>query len=134
MLGVLASPSFHTIDLPRPAHSASARDALERTLRTFCTVNLASGGTATLVSALPHLPAADRESLHRAQVEYAAELVGLLRACRPDMDRTEAQIAVHAVFTVIRVLSRRPVLKRRTDPVQSLVTLGLQTLRLRPGT
>ncbi|MER5613887.1 TetR family transcriptional regulator [Streptomyces sp. NPDC002215] len=115
-------------------HSGSPRIALERTLRTFCTVNLASGGTATLLSALPHLPAADRESLHRAQVEYAAELVGLLRACRPDMDQIEARIAVHSVFTMLRVLSRRPAIKHRTDPVQTVVTLGLQTLGLRPGT
>ncbi|MER5613884.1 helix-turn-helix domain-containing protein [Streptomyces sp. NPDC002215] len=113
------------------AQSTSAHEALERTLRTFSVVALASGGYAGLLNAQPHLPPTEREWLHRSQVEYMAEWVGLLRTCRPDLDQAEAQITVHAVFTLIRVLSRIPPLKRRTDPVQTLVTLGLRTLGLR---
>ncbi|ALC18702.1 TetR/AcrR family transcriptional regulator [Streptomyces pristinaespiralis] len=113
------------------ATSASAHQALERTVRALSTVNLASGGSAGLLHAIPHLPDADREALHRAQLEYATEWTGLVRACRPDMRQTEAQIAVHCVLTLVRFLAQMPALRCRTDPAQTLVDLGLQTLGLR---
>ncbi|MFD0112527.1 TetR/AcrR family transcriptional regulator [Streptomyces sp. NPDC058320] len=115
-------------------HSADSNEALTRTVRTYSGATLAvSGSTALLANTQTQLAPADRESLHRSQVEYTAEWAGLLRRCRAELGGAEALVAVHSVFNLINFVSRLPLLQRRSDPVQALVDLSTQVLGIRAG-
>ncbi|WP_329204686.1 TetR/AcrR family transcriptional regulator [Streptomyces sp. NBC_00683] len=112
------------------AESGTPREALERLLRSHAQSTVLDNGTGALllVSELAHFPTAAQEAMHRSQVDYVAEWVALLRACRPDLDQAEARVTVHAALTVINLLPRRPENTARPDATSALVELGLAVL------
>lgn len=131
-LSRLSAALFFDLDEALAA-SVDAREALTRTVRTYSSATLAfSGAPGLLASAQTHLVPADRDSLHRAQVEYTTEWASLLRRCRPELGDAEALAAVHSVLNLINFVSRLPPLHRRSDPVQTLVDLSIQVLGIRP--
>ncbi|MFJ8861803.1 TetR/AcrR family transcriptional regulator [Streptomyces sp. NPDC102451] len=112
------------------AQSSTARQALERLLRSYARSTTSDHGSGVLltVSERAHVPAADQETLHRSQVDYVAEWVALLLDCRPDLDQIEARVTVQAALTVLNLLPRLPVVKDRVEAASALVHLGIAIL------
>lgn len=112
------------------AQSATPQEGLERLLRSHARSNVLDHGTGALllVSELAHFPTAHQEAMHRAQVDYVAEWIALLRACRPDLDQAEARVTVHAALTLLNLLPRRSEITARPDAASALVELGLAVL------
>ncbi|WP_405904169.1 TetR/AcrR family transcriptional regulator [Streptomyces sp. NBC_00656] len=112
------------------AQSSTAREALERLLRSYARSTVFDHGAGVLlaVSERAHVPADDQEPLHRSQVDYVAEWVALLLDCRPDLDQGEARVTVHAALTVLNLLPRFPVVTDRAEATSDLVRIGLAIL------
>ncbi|MFG2949164.1 TetR/AcrR family transcriptional regulator [Streptomyces adustus] len=111
--------------------SDTAEQALLRSTRVFCSASFAlSGSAGLLLYAVPHLTPADQEAINRALADYTADWAGLLRDCRPDLGENEAHITVQAVFVMVGMLSRIPLLLKRPDSLETLVVLCLHALGL----
>ncbi|MFJ8816588.1 TetR/AcrR family transcriptional regulator [Amycolatopsis thermoflava] len=85
-----------------------------------------------LVSEVMNLPDAQRHAVRRAQHDYVAELVELLRSVRPELGEQEAKFVLHAVLTVVndvtrtRHLVQRPLVRQELRMiVRRLYAVGL---------
>ncbi|MFH8735173.1 TetR/AcrR family transcriptional regulator [Streptomyces sp. NPDC017964] len=112
------------------ARSADASEALDRLVDSYARGSVGNKGAAglVLVGDIAHLPEADREDLHRSQVDYVSEWVALLTAARPDLGTTEARVVVHSTFTMLNILPRLPLLELHADPVARLVAIAHSVL------
>jgi AcrR family transcriptional regulator len=61
-----------------------------------------------LVSAVPHLPPAERHVVRRIQHDYLAEWIALLGAAHPGLDPPAARSALHAALTLVNTAIREP--------------------------
>jgi AcrR family transcriptional regulator len=66
-----------------------------------------------LVSEVIHLPGDRRAEYRRAQRDYVAEWVALLRRSHPELDEPEARVRVHAALSIVNSVSRIPHLRGR---------------------
>lgn len=112
------------------ARSADASEALDRLVDSYAHGSVGNKGAAglVLVGDIAHLPEADREDLHRSQVDYVSEWVALLTAARPDLGTAEARVVVQSTFTMLNILPRLPLLELHADPVARLVAIARSVL------
>lgn len=108
--------------------SSSPAQALVRVLRSFASsVTVLSGSVALVISELGYLAPAEQQTFRRTQLDYLTEWVSLLTASRPDLNEAEARVTVHAVFALVSVAARTPLLERPL-PTALLIELGLDVL------
>jgi AcrR family transcriptional regulator len=81
-----------------------------------------------LVGEVIHLPDDRREEYRRAQRDYVAEWVALLRQSRPDLDEATARVRTHAALSLINSLSRIPHLRGRPGHVGHTAALARAVL------
>ncbi|NGO74148.1 TetR/AcrR family transcriptional regulator [Streptomyces sp. YC504] len=110
--------------------SRDAGEALDRLVESHARGSVANKGAAglVLVGDIAHLPEADREALHRSQVDFVSEWVALLTATRPELGTAEARVIAQSTFTMLNILPRLPLLERFTDPAPRLVAIARSTL------
>ncbi|MET7983694.1 TetR family transcriptional regulator [Streptomyces sp. NPDC005281] len=110
--------------------SATADDGLRKVLHTYAESTVRGKGVAELlrVGEVAHLAEAEREALHRSQVDYVAEWVALLTTCHPALGQNEARVVVHAALALLNMLPRLAVLENRADPVAIVVALSSAVL------
>lgn len=106
------------------------RDALERALTAYVTFAVTSPHSVSMLLAeVGGLPDGQRRVCVRAQREYVAEWIGLLRRSCPGLADDEARVLVHATFAVVNVLSRRATLRARPGLTAELAAFGRAILR-----
>jgi len=66
-----------------------------------------------LVAEVSNLPEEHRRNVRRAQRDYVAEWIRLLREVRPDVDEDRARFIVHAALTVVNDVTRTDRLRHR---------------------
>jgi AcrR family transcriptional regulator len=81
-----------------------------------------------LVSEVTNLPDSHRHDIRRAQHDYVAEWVRLLREARPELNERTARFLVHAVLTVVNDVTRTPHLLRRPGLAADLQLIGRRLL------
>ncbi|TCK26830.1 TetR/AcrR family transcriptional regulator [Pseudonocardia endophytica] len=115
-------------DLARASDPADALRRLAARYSAFVADDPAIVGV--LLTEVVHLPADVREPFRRAQRDYVAEWVALLRRDRPDRDETDALLRVHAALSVVNSLSRIHHLRTRPGHVARTATLARSALEL----
>lgn len=80
-----------------------------------------------LVSEVTNLPEQQRRSVRRAQADYVAEWVRLLRESRPELEQAQARYLVHAVLTVVNDATRTEQLMARAD-LDAVLRLACRSL------
>lgn len=73
-----------------------------------------------LVAEVTNLPEEHRRQVRRAQHDYVAEWIRLVRETRPQTDERRARFLVHAVLTVVNDVTRTDHLRRRPSIEQDL--------------
>jgi AcrR family transcriptional regulator len=81
-----------------------------------------------LVSEVTNLPDAHRHSVRRAQHDYVAEWVRLLRGTRPELSDRTARFLVHALLTVVNDVTRTSHLLQRSTIRTDLELIGRRLL------
>ena len=81
-----------------------------------------------LVSEVTNLPDSHRHAVRRAQHDYVAEWVRLLRGTRPELSDRTARFLVHAMLTVVNDVSRTPHLLERSTIRTDLELIGRRLL------
>jgi AcrR family transcriptional regulator len=96
-------------------------DALERAVADYAAFAVANPGMIRLVvTELIHLPEDLWLEKRRTQLNFVAEWIALLSACRPDLTSADTRILVQTSFTVINGLSRIPHLAPRPSQLAAL--------------
>lgn len=90
--------------LARATDAADALDRLVAHYTDFTAENAAIVGI--LVTEVIHLPEERRQDFRRAQRDYLAEWVELLRRHDPGLPEAEARVRVHAAISLVNSLSR----------------------------
>jgi AcrR family transcriptional regulator len=117
--------------LAQSTHAAQALAGLVDTYAAFAVRN--PNLVAVLVTETRNLPADEGAQLRLDQRQYVDEWVHLYRATRPDLDRGEARVAVHALLMTMNDLARTPGVQSRPDAEQVLQLLGCRILGLADG-
>lgn len=81
-----------------------------------------------LVSEVMNLPEPERHTVRRAQHDYVAEWVRLLRDSRPELGERDALFLVHATLTVVNDATRTRHLLRRPALADELRLIGRRIL------
>jgi AcrR family transcriptional regulator len=81
-----------------------------------------------LVSEVTNLPDAHRHDVRRAQHDYVAEWVRLLRGARPELNERRALFLVHATLTMVNDVTRTAHLLERPSIRSDLELLGRRLL------
>jgi AcrR family transcriptional regulator len=89
------------------AHATGPSDALDRLVAHYTDFTAENPDVvAVLVTEVIHLPADRRRDFRRAQRDYLAEWVALLRLRDPAAPEAEARVRVHAALALVNSLSR----------------------------
>jgi AcrR family transcriptional regulator len=103
------------------ADAASPAEAAELVLASYVRFGLRHRHLMqNLVTAVPHLPPADRHVVRGIQHDYLAEWIALLRAAHPGFDPPAARSALHAALTLVNTAIREPA----SQDADRLVHLG----------
>lgn len=111
------------------ASSAGAEEGLDNVLHAYVDFALEHHDlVGILVAEVSNLPDEHRHDVRRAQHDYVAEWIRLLREVRPELDERRARFVVHAVLTVVNDVSRTSHLLERPHLAEELRTLGARLL------
>jgi len=75
-----------------------------------------------------HLPVEQQDQYRRAQHDYVAEWVALLRRARPGLDDSDARVLVNACLGLPNALLRDRRLRERDTLTSEIMTLGRAVL------
>jgi AcrR family transcriptional regulator len=111
------------------AESSTAAGALRRMLGVYAELSRTRISAAPLLQKeLAWLLPAEQEALRLVQRGVLAECAALLRACRPELDETEARVTVMAAMTPITVVPRLPLPVARAAVPSVLAELAAASL------
>ncbi|RJS46745.1 TetR/AcrR family transcriptional regulator [Nocardioides cavernaquae] len=96
------------------ARARDSREGLENLLDAYVEFALVHHDlVGILVAEVTNLPDEHRRDVRRAQHDYVAEWIRLIRETRPALDESQARFVVHAALTVINDVARTDHLRAR---------------------